>query len=81
MIAPPGWSEPAQQPEFDEYTVVLKGKKMVRIEDEEIVLEAGHSVKVNAGSRVRYSNPFTDEVEYISVCMPAFSPDRVHRDE
>ena len=84
MVAPPGWSEPAQTPEFDEYTLIVRGKKEIFFGDEpaeeRITLEAGESVMVEAGTRVRYSNPFAEEVEYLSVCMPAFSPDKVNRE-
>ncbi|MFP4384559.1 MAG: cupin domain-containing protein [Spirochaetia bacterium] len=81
MIAPPGWSEPSQKPEFDEYTVVIRGRKKVVVDGEEIILNAGESVKVNRGALVQYANPFDGEVEYISVCVPAFSPERVNRSE
>jgi mannose-6-phosphate isomerase-like protein (cupin superfamily) len=79
MQSPAGWSEPAQTPEFDEYTVVLNGT--VRVEHRAGVLEvrAGQAVLTTAGEWVRYSTPAG--AEYISVCMPAFSPATVHRDE
>jgi mannose-6-phosphate isomerase-like protein (cupin superfamily) len=80
MIAPPHWSEPHQQPEFDEWTLVSKGKKSVEIDGEAIIVDAGQSILVKAGARVRYSNPFDEECEYWSVCLPAFSIDAVHRD-
>jgi mannose-6-phosphate isomerase-like protein (cupin superfamily) len=80
MVAPPGWSEPPQTPDFDEYTLVIRGKKEVSVNGERIVLGPGESILVEAGSRVRYANPFEDETEYVSVCMPAFSPDAVHRE-
>jgi mannose-6-phosphate isomerase-like protein (cupin superfamily) len=79
MVAPPGWSEPPQSPEFDEYTVIIRGRKRITIDDEEVILNAGESLKVSRGAKVQYSNPFEDEVEYVSVCIPAFTPDRVHR--
>ena len=81
MKAPAGWSEPFQTPEFDEYTLILKGKKQFIIEDETIVLEAGQSIKINKNTRVQYSNPFLEVCEYISVCIPAFSLDLVNREE
>ncbi len=81
MVAPPGWSEPHQNPEFDEYTLVSSGKKMFEVDGEEIVVSAGQSILIKKGSRVRYSNPFEESCEYWSVCIPAFSMDLVHREE
>ena len=81
MKAPAGWSEPHQTPGFDEYTLILKGRKQFEIEGENIVLEAGQSIKINRNTRVRYSNPFTEVCEYISVCIPAFSLDLVNRED
>jgi mannose-6-phosphate isomerase-like protein (cupin superfamily) len=80
MHSPPGWSEPGQRPEFDEYTVVLKG--MLRVESENGTLEvrAGQAVIARAGEYVRYSTPESEGAEYVAVCVPAFSPDTVHRD-
>lgn len=80
MIAPAGWSEPFQTPEFNEYTLVLKGKKQFIIDDEVIVLEAGQSIYISKHTRVQYSNPFVEACEYISICNPAFSIDLVHRE-
>ena len=80
MVAPPGWSEPFQTPEFDEYTYIISGKKQFIIEDETVTLEAGQSIKIEKNTRVRYSNPFDAPCEYIAVCKPAFSMDLVHRD-
>jgi mannose-6-phosphate isomerase-like protein (cupin superfamily) len=80
MIAPPGWSEAAQTPKFDEYTLVVKGKKQVVIDGEAIVLNAGESIKISKNVKVQYSNPFEEACEYISVCTPAFSLDRANRD-
>ncbi|WP_445738080.1 cupin domain-containing protein [Mariniflexile sp.] len=80
MIAPAGWSEPFQTPEFDEYTFIIRGKKQFIIENETIVLEAGQSIKINKNTRVQYSNPFTEVCEYIAVCTPAFSMDSVNRE-
>lgn len=79
MVAPPGWSEPPQRPEFDEFTLMVKGKKRVLIEGESVDLSAGESLLVSKGTLVQYSNPFDQEAEYWSVCIPAFSPERVHR--
>ena len=81
MIAPPGWSEPFQTPEFDEYTLVSRGKKMFEVDGEQVILEAGQSILIKGGTRVRYSNPFDEECEYWSICLPAFSIDAVHREE
>jgi len=79
MIAPAGWSEPFQTPAFDEITYIFKGKKIIEIDDEKILLEAGQSILIIKGCKVRYSNPFDTPVEYISVCLPAFSPTLVNR--
>lgn len=81
MIAPAGWSEPFQTPEFDEYTFIINGKKQFIIDDEIIVIEAGQSIKINKNTRVQYSNPFTIACEYIAICLPAFSMDSVNREE
>ena len=80
MVAPPGWSEPFQTPEFDEYTFVIKGKKQFIIEDDMVVLDAGQSIKIEKNTRVQYSNPFTEPCEYLAICIPAFSMDLVNRD-
>ena len=81
MVAPPGWSEPHQTPEFDEYIMMVRGRKQIEIDGETVTLNFGESLLVRKGARVRYSNPFDVEVEYWSGCMPAFSPDLVNRDE
>lgn len=80
MVSPEGWAEPGQCPEFNEYTVVLKGKLKVNTKDEEIVVSAGEAIMTGKGEWVRYSTPFEGGAEYIAVCLPAFSPDLVHRD-
>lgn len=80
MIAPPGWSEPFQTPEFDEITYVISGKKQFEIDDEIITLGKNESICVSKGTRVRYSNPFDEPVEYLSFCIPAFSLRRVKRE-
>ncbi|MFP4847270.1 cupin domain-containing protein [Winogradskyella sp. PE311] len=80
MVAPAGWSEPYQTPEFDEYTFIIKGKKQFIINDETIILEAGQSIKVEKNTRLQYSNPFTEPCEYIAICLPAFSIDSVNRE-
>ena len=81
MVAPAGWSEPFQQPEFDEYTLVSKGKKQFEIDGDIVEVSAGESILVKKGSRVRYSNPFNEPCEYWSVCLPAFSIEAVNREE
>lgn len=81
MIAPPKWSEPFQQPEFDEITYLISGKKQIEVNSEKILLNKGESILIKKGSRVRYSNPFDENCEYISVCIPAFTPERVNREE
>ena len=81
MIAPPGWSEPFQTPEFEEYTYIIKGKKQFTIDGEIIVLEAGQSIKIEKNVRVQYANPFMEPCEYLAICLPAFSMELVHREE
>jgi mannose-6-phosphate isomerase-like protein (cupin superfamily) len=81
MVAPAGWEEPFQTPEFDEYTYVIKGKKQFIIEEEIIVLEAGQSIKIEKNTRVQYSNPFVEACQYIAICLPAFSIDLVNREK
>jgi mannose-6-phosphate isomerase-like protein (cupin superfamily) len=80
MVSPEGWREPGQRPEFDEYTVVLGGALVVESADgTELEVPAGEAVLVRAGEWVRYSTP--QGAEYLAVCLPAFSPDTVHRDD
>lgn len=81
MIAPSGWSEPFQTPEFDEYTFIVKGKKQFIIDDEIVVLEAGQSIKIDKNTRVQYSNPFDEVCEYLAICLPAFSINLVNRED
>ena len=81
MVAPPGWGEPHQTPEFDEVTLMLRGKKEVEVNGEVIELRAGQSILIKKGNRVRYSNPFEENAEYVSLCLPAFSPATVNREE
>ncbi len=81
MKSPQGWVEPGQQPEFDEYTVVLKGKLKVKTKDMEIYVEEGQAIIVEKGEWVQYSSPAAEGAEYIAICLPAFSPETVHRDE
>jgi len=80
MNSPPGWQEPGQTPEFDEYTLVLRGVLRVKLADRELDIEAGQAVIVPAGEWVQYSSPSPQGAEYVAVCLPAFSPDTVHRD-
>jgi uncharacterized cupin superfamily protein len=80
MRSPAGWREPGQRPEFDEYTVVVSGALVVETESGDgLEVEVGQGVLVRAGEWVRYSTP--QGAEYVSVCLPAFSPDTVHRDD
>lgn len=81
MRSPSGWSEPGQTPEFDEYAVVLEGTLHVRLKDREFDVSAGQAIIIHAGEWVQYSTPFPQDAEYIAVCLPAFSPNTVHRDE
>ena len=81
MVAPPGWSEPFQTPEFDEYTYIIRGQKQFIVDGETIVLKAGESIKIHKNVRVQYSNPFTEECEYIAICTPAFSMEKAHRED
>lgn len=80
MKSPQGWEEPGQTPEFDEYTVVFKGTLHVKSKEGEFDVKAGQAVIAKAGEWVQYSTPGDDGAEYIAVCLPAFSPDTVHRD-
>jgi mannose-6-phosphate isomerase-like protein (cupin superfamily) len=80
MRSPEGWEEPGQTPEFDEYTVVLRGTLRVQHKDGQIDVAAGQAVITHRGEWVRYSTPFEGGAEYIAVCLPAFSPATVHRD-
>lgn len=79
MTAPAGWSEPAQQPGFDEVTVVLEGVLMVETEQGQIRVAAGQAIVTRAGERIRYACP--EGARYIAVCAPAFSPDNVNRED
>ena len=81
MIAPPHWSEPHQTPDFDEFTIIIRGKKQFEIDGELVVLEAAQSILIQKGARIRYSNPFEEECEYLAICLPAFSMDLVNREE
>lgn len=79
MRSPAGWTEPPQRPEFDEYTLVIAGSLLVEHDDGVITVAAGEAVAVRAGERIRYRTE--DGAEYMAVCLPAFSPDTVHRDD
>ena len=80
MRSPGGWVEPGQTPEFDEFTVVLKGTLRVTHKAGVLDVKAGQAVITHAGEWVQYSTPDPDGAEYIAVCLPAFSPQTVHRD-
>ncbi len=82
MTSPSGWAEPGQTPAFDEYTLVLDGELLVEsIGGRSLTVRSGQAVHVPPGEWVRYSSPGPDGARYVAVCLPAFSPDLVHRDE
>ena len=81
MKSPQGWVEPGQRPDFDEYTVVLKGTLQVKTESEIINVKAGSAILTKKGEWIQYSTPFEDGAEYVAICFPAFSPETVHRDQ
>lgn len=80
MRSPGGWVEPGQTPEFDEFTVVMRGTLCVEHREGVFQVNAGQAIHTKAGEWVRYSTPGDDGAEYIAVCLPAFSPETVHRD-
>ena len=80
MTSPSGWVEPGQRPEFDEFTIVLSGVLHVKYEGGEMEVRAGQGVVARAGEWVQYSTPSPEGAQYIAVCLPAFSPQTVHRD-
>jgi mannose-6-phosphate isomerase-like protein (cupin superfamily) len=80
MVSPHGWREPGQRPEFEEVTVVLRGMLRVEYEGGTMDVRAGQAVVTAPGEWVRYESPEPDGAEYIAVCVPAFSPEAVHRD-
>ena len=80
MRSPGGWQEPGQTPEFDEFTVVLRGVLRVEHRGGHVDVAAGQAVVAHAGEWIRYSTPGDEGAEYIAVCLPAFSPATVHRD-
>ena len=79
MQSPEGWAEPGQRPEFDEYTLVIDGALRVEHESGALDVRSGQAILVRAGEWVRYSTP--EGAEYVAICLPAFSPDTVHRDQ
>jgi mannose-6-phosphate isomerase-like protein (cupin superfamily) len=81
MTSPGGWVEPGQRPSFDEFTVVLRGVLTVKTETASYEVKAGQAIIAHKGEWIQYSTPGNDGAEYIAVCLPAFSPDTVHRDE
>jgi mannose-6-phosphate isomerase-like protein (cupin superfamily) len=80
MVSPEGWIEPGQRPEFDEYTVVLRGSLRVESDSGVVDVGPGQAIVTRRGEWVRYSTPAPGGAEYIAVCTPAFAPDLVHRD-
>ena len=80
MRSPEGWAEPGQRPDFDEFTIVLRGKLRVRHEDGELDVSEGQAVIAHRGEWVQYSTPHPGGAEYIAVCVPAFSMERVNRE-
>ena len=81
MTSPSGWRERGQTPEFDEYTIVLRGELQVETRETVYKLAAGQAILVSAGEWVRYSTPGPEGAEYIAICVPAFSPQAAHRDD
>ena len=81
MVSPSGWVEPGQRPDFEEVTLVLKGMVRVEYEGGAMDVRAGQAVVTSPGEWIRYSSPEPDGAEYIAVCLPAFSPSTVHRDD
>jgi len=81
MQSPAGWEEPGQTPEFDEYTVVLKGTLRVETRKDDFYVHQNQAIMVSKGEWVKYSSPVEDGAEYIAICLPAFSPEMVNRDQ
>lgn len=81
MTSQEGWEEPGQCPEFNEYTLVLKGTIKVTTRQTDYLVKAGQAIMAEANEWIQYSTPFAGGAQYIAVCMPAFSPQTVHRDE
>ena len=80
MVAPPGWGEPAQTPEFGELTLMVRGRMHIEVAGDQVELAPGQAIWIEPGERVRYSNPYGEENEYFALCLPAFAPDKAHRD-
>ena len=80
MNSPQGWEEPGQCPEFNEYTMVLKGSIRIKTKNKELIVSEGMGILTTSGEWVQYSSPFEGGAEYIAICLPAFSPEIVHRD-
>jgi mannose-6-phosphate isomerase-like protein (cupin superfamily) len=80
MKSPAGWEEPGQTPEFDEYTVVLKGTLRVETKKDDFYVHQNQAIMVGKGEWVKYSSPGEEGTEYIAICLPAFSPEMVNRD-
>jgi len=81
MTAPGGWSEPPQTPAFDEVTLVLRGTVRVEHDGGTLDVRAGEAVLTRAGERIRYTTPDSEGADYVAICVPAFSPDTVHRED
>ena len=81
MKSPAGWIEPGQTPEFDEYTIVLKGMLRAETKNDSFDIKEGEVIIVHKGEWIKYSSPDIEGAEYIAICLPAFSPEAVHRDE
>jgi quercetin dioxygenase-like cupin family protein len=81
MTSPQGWVEPGQKPKFNEYTLVLKGKLKIKTKNEEYEVSAGQGIMTETDEWVQYSTPFEGGAEYVAICLPAFSPNLVNRDD
>lgn len=81
MVAPPGWEEPEQTPEFDEITIVINGRMQAEVDGQAVEIAANQPFVAHKNCTVRYSNPFDEQAEYWAVCVPAFSPETVNRSE
>jgi mannose-6-phosphate isomerase-like protein (cupin superfamily) len=81
MVSPAGWLEPGQRPEFEEITLVLRGLVRVEHEGGSLDVRAGQAVVARPGEWIRYSSPEAGGAEYVAICLPAFSPETVHRDD
>jgi ethanolamine utilization protein EutQ (cupin superfamily) len=80
MQSPEGWTEPGQRPDFDEFTVVIRGRVHVEYEGGRLQVNAGQAILTPKGTWIRYSTPDAEGAEYFAICLPAFSPESVHRD-